>query len=65
VEFPTATTLAPLPQHSWDPLPFGLQGKKAGTAEVVHLAHVWHPLRETFDYLAAGAERELLGRAHG
>jgi hypothetical protein len=31
-------------------------GKKGG--EVAHLAHVWHPLRETHDWLQAGAERK-------
>lgn len=34
-------------------------GKKGGAGEVAHLAHVWHPLRESWDWLGAGAEREL------
>lgn len=44
----------------------GKKGAHAG-AEVAHLAHVWHPLREAAEFTAAGAEREwraLAGSLH-
>ena len=35
-------------------------GKKGAAAggEVEHLARVWHPLREAWDFVEAGAQRE-------
>lgn len=32
-----------------------------GSEQPAHLAHVWHPARESWDWLAAGAEREWEG----